>query len=243
MGRLWRGNRDCWQHPPAELPLPVQARVCAMCVTLDLCTLPYIEGARLGGRKHHLWRKSAMPCPLAGLNLKGDPSKRIIKSKNHLDWKRPLRSSSPTVNLTLPSPPLNHFPKCHISTSFKYLQGWWLNHFPGQPVPMLDNPFREDIFPDIRSKPPLVQLEDVSSHPEGWSSSRSHSKLPTMTWSPQVRFFLGMTTGYWSWIPSSSEGMTDGEDEGFSFRHGRACLGSGSSRSALHHQPRARVLE
>ena len=31
-----------------------------------------------------------------------------LKSQNHLGWKRPLRSSSPTINLTLPSPPLNH---------------------------------------------------------------------------------------------------------------------------------------
>ncbi|KAK4831743.1 LOW QUALITY PROTEIN: hypothetical protein QYF61_018873 [Mycteria americana] len=33
------------------------------------------------------------------------------------------------------------------------------------PVPMLDNPFGEDIFPNIQSKPPLVQLEAISSHP------------------------------------------------------------------------------
>ncbi|KAK4817962.1 hypothetical protein QYF61_003482 [Mycteria americana] len=83
----------------------------------------------------------------------------------HRGWKRPLRSSSPTVNLTLPSPPLNHVPKCHIETSFRYFQGWRLNHFPGQPVPMLDNPFSEEKFPNIQSKPPLAQLEAISSHP------------------------------------------------------------------------------
>uniref|UniRef100_A0A663DUL1 Polyamine modulated factor 1 n=1 Tax=Aquila chrysaetos chrysaetos TaxID=223781 RepID=A0A663DUL1_AQUCH len=33
---------------------------------------------------------------------------------NHLGWKRPLRSWSPTVNLTLPAPLLNHVPKRHI---------------------------------------------------------------------------------------------------------------------------------
>ncbi|KAK4823937.1 hypothetical protein QYF61_008323 [Mycteria americana] len=52
-----------------------------------------------------------------------------------------------------------------IRTSFKYLQGWRLNHFPGQPVPMLDNPFSEEKFPNIQSKPPLVQLEAISSCP------------------------------------------------------------------------------
>ncbi|KAK4819224.1 hypothetical protein QYF61_027054 [Mycteria americana] len=42
---------------------------------------------------------------------------------------------------------------------------WQLNHFPGQPVPMLDNPFSEEIFPNIQSKPHLVQLEAISSRP------------------------------------------------------------------------------
>ncbi|KAK4825874.1 hypothetical protein QYF61_003148 [Mycteria americana] len=43
--------------------------------------------------------------------------------------------------------------------------GWRLNHFPGQPVPMLDNPFSEEKFPNIQSKPPLAQLEAISSCP------------------------------------------------------------------------------
>ncbi|KAK4830581.1 hypothetical protein QYF61_011759 [Mycteria americana] len=43
--------------------------------------------------------------------------------------------------------------------------GWRLNHFPGQPVPMLDNPFSEVKFPNIQSKPPLAQLEAISSCP------------------------------------------------------------------------------
>ncbi|KAK4811614.1 hypothetical protein QYF61_017005 [Mycteria americana] len=45
------------------------------------------------------------------------------------------------------------------------LAGWQLNHFPGQPVPMLDNPFSEVKFPNIQSKPPLAQLEAISSRP------------------------------------------------------------------------------
>ncbi|KAK4828029.1 LOW QUALITY PROTEIN: hypothetical protein QYF61_022806 [Mycteria americana] len=90
---------------------------------------------------------------------------RITESQNCIGWKRPLRSSSPTVNLTLPRPPLHHVPKHLIQMSSKYLQGWRLNHFPGQPVPMLDNPFSEVKFPNIQSKPPLPQLEAISSHP------------------------------------------------------------------------------
>ncbi|KAK4822228.1 hypothetical protein QYF61_011869, partial [Mycteria americana] len=44
-------------------------------------------------------------------------------------------------------------------------QGWRLNHFLGQPVPILDNPFSEEKFPNIQSKPPLAQLEAISSCP------------------------------------------------------------------------------
>ncbi|KAK4814103.1 hypothetical protein QYF61_008198 [Mycteria americana] len=44
-------------------------------------------------------------------------------------------------------------------------QGWRLNHFPGQSVPMLDNPLSEEKFPNIQSKPPLAQLEAISSCP------------------------------------------------------------------------------
>ncbi|KAK4806900.1 hypothetical protein QYF61_012621 [Mycteria americana] len=89
----------------------------------------------------------------------------LTESENCIGWKRPLRSSSPTVNLTLPRPPLHHVHKHLVQTSFKYLQGWRLNHFPGQPVPMLDNPFSEVKFPNIQSKPPLAQLEAISSPP------------------------------------------------------------------------------
>jgi len=54
-----------------------------------------------------------------------------------MGWKRPLRSSSPTIH---PAPPflLNHILKCHIYTFFKHLQGWGLNYIPGQPVPVPD---------------------------------------------------------------------------------------------------------
>ncbi|KAK4828042.1 hypothetical protein QYF61_023080, partial [Mycteria americana] len=99
-----------------------------------------------------------------GINT-GNKSKIITESQNRIGWKRPLRSSSPTVNLTLPRPPLYHVPKHLIQMSFKYFQGWRLNHFPGQPVPMLDNPFSEETFPNTQSKPPLVQLEAISSCP------------------------------------------------------------------------------
>ena len=54
----------------------------------------------------------------------------LLAQYNHriIGWKR---SSSPTINSTL----LNHIPKCHICMFFEHLQGRWLHHFPGQPVP------------------------------------------------------------------------------------------------------------
>lgn len=49
---------------------------------------------------------------------------RGTESLNHLGGKRPLRSPSPRMNLTLPSPCLNHVPKNLIHASFKHLKGW-----------------------------------------------------------------------------------------------------------------------
>ena len=89
---------------------------------------------------------------------------RIIESQNHQGWKRPLRSSSPTINPT-PLCLLNHVLKCHIYPFFEHLQGQGLHHFPGQPIPMPDKPFSKEFFPDTQSKPPLMQLEASSSHP------------------------------------------------------------------------------
>ncbi|KAK4809866.1 hypothetical protein QYF61_021326 [Mycteria americana] len=48
---------------------------------------------------------------------------------------------------------------------FRNLMGWGLHHCPGQPGPMLDNPFSEEKFPHIQSRPPLAQLEAISSRP------------------------------------------------------------------------------
>lgn len=82
---------------------------------------------------------------------------RDLFSQNHNGQKR---SSSATQHCQIHH---NHVLKCHIYVSFKYLQGWWLYHFPGQPAPMLDSTFHEEILSNIQSKPPLEQPEDVTS--------------------------------------------------------------------------------
>ncbi|KAK4814831.1 hypothetical protein QYF61_027804 [Mycteria americana] len=56
-------------------------------------------------------------------------------------------------------------PAVWLSHLKQQMWGWRLKHFPGQPVPMLDNPFSEEKFPNIQSKPPLAQLEAISSCP------------------------------------------------------------------------------
>ncbi|KAK4819548.1 hypothetical protein QYF61_007059 [Mycteria americana] len=60
---------------------------------------------------------------------------------------------------------LEHFKASLAVDKSMAQQGWRINHFPGQPVPMLDNLFSEVKFPSIQSKPPLAQPEAISSHP------------------------------------------------------------------------------
>ncbi|KAK4830676.1 hypothetical protein QYF61_012776 [Mycteria americana] len=76
--------------------------------------------------------------------------------------------SAPQVHPAPTSPPLLSqavSPSTTFPLATEASGGWRLNHFPGQPVPMLDNPFSEVKFPNIQSKPPLAQLEAISSCP------------------------------------------------------------------------------
>ncbi|KAK4830836.1 hypothetical protein QYF61_013765 [Mycteria americana] len=66
--------------------------------------------------------------------------------------------------------------------------GWGLHHCPGQPVPMLDNPFSEEFFPNIQSKPPLAQLEAISSHPITFVESDEVSPQPPFLQTKQPQF-------------------------------------------------------
>ena len=83
--------------------------------------------------------------------------------RNH-SLEKTSKSSSPAVT---PTPPclINHIPKCNIYTFLEHLQWWWLPHFPGQPIPMYDHSFHKEIFPNIHSKPPPMQLEAIASCP------------------------------------------------------------------------------
>lgn len=80
---------------------------------------------------------------------------------------------------------------------FKYFQGW-LNHFFGQPVPMLDKPFWEEVFQNIQPKPPLVQNEVITSCPVTcfpWEETEPH--LPTtFSWVSLLSVCLGEWGGF-----------------------------------------------
>lgn len=42
----------------------------------------------------------------------------------------------------------DHCTKCHIQWFIEYVQGWQFQHFPGQSVPMFNNPFCAEILPE-----------------------------------------------------------------------------------------------
>lgn len=104
----------------------------------------------------------------------------VIETLNRLGWQRPLRSLSWAITQHCQG---HHKTMSRRTTSFKYLQAWWLNHFPGQPVPVLDNSFCKGIFPNIQNKPLLVQHEVISSCPITWEE-----RLTSTSWQPSVRW-------------------------------------------------------
>lgn len=73
----------------------------------------------------------------------------LWKSKNNFVWKRPLGSLSTAINLTVSSPLCPCVPEYHIYKLFEQFHPWWFQHFLRQLVSVLDNSFREEIFPDL----------------------------------------------------------------------------------------------
>lgn len=67
--------------------------------------------------------------------------------------------------------------------SCKYLMGWQLHHFPGQPAPVPNLHFHEEILPDEQSKPPLPQPEAVSLCPITSHLRKETDTLPAAAFS------------------------------------------------------------
>lgn len=65
----------------------------------------------------------------------------------------------------IPTRPTNHIPQCRISTFLEHLQGQWLCHLSGQPVPNTLLLFLRINFLDIWPEPPMVPNKSITSHP------------------------------------------------------------------------------
>jgi len=63
---------------------------------------------------------------------------------------------------TIPTKRCPQMPHLH---GFEPRQVWGLPHYPGQPGPMPDHSLTKEIFPNIQSKPPLMQLEAIAPRP------------------------------------------------------------------------------
>jgi len=64
----------------------------------------------------------------------------------------------------MPVTAIDHVPQCHIHTALEHLQGRWLHHLPGQPVPLPHRSCWEDVS-NIQPEPLLVLLEAIRSCP------------------------------------------------------------------------------
>lgn len=108
-------------------------------------------------------------------------------------------------------PPVNHFFKCPIYTSFKYPQEWWLSHYPGQPVPVLDHTFVEGFFPNIQPTPPLEA--DSSCSISCYSEEETD---PTCLQTPYIKKYLKsswLQDSFWHQLdPSHAERGRSGSD-------------------------------
>lgn len=94
-------------------------------------------------------------------------SYQITELLNNSGWKWPLDVSSPTnlplkVISTMRSDQVTHD---FIKSGTGNLQGWRWQNSSGQPVPMMDSPHGEKVFPYNQSETLLFQFESIVSHP------------------------------------------------------------------------------
>lgn len=123
---------------------------------LPLITQPRYECWETGEKQIGDQNYSTTPLQSGDIRTTIHNSKQDHRAPHNWHWKKPLRSSSPTVNWALPSLLLSHIPKQYTYVSFKYLQ---YGDFPEQPIPVLRNNFSKEFFLNVQPKPPLAQLK------------------------------------------------------------------------------------
>ncbi|KAK4825851.1 hypothetical protein QYF61_003102 [Mycteria americana] len=141
-------------------PLKATQRLTATLVTKKNCKINHLTGHQTlpnQGKYKSCIRPYGLTLQETRFALESQP----IRTEVHK--KCTLRCSTPKADSAL----RHGGTKLLTTNTIKQTQlgGWRLNHFPGQPVPMLDNPSSEVKSPNIQSKPLLVQLEAISSRP------------------------------------------------------------------------------
>ena len=89
---------------------------------------------------------------------------RITESQNCRGWKEP-----PEIIETNPpakAGSLHQVAQVGVQARLEYLQRRRLPNLPGQPVPVLRHPHREEVLTHIRAKLPMLQLMPVSPCPD-----------------------------------------------------------------------------
>jgi len=111
--------------------------------------------------------------------LRRDLTEVAVKVYSKIIESLRLEKTSEVINPN-PTCRAHWVPQCHISTVLQCLQGWWPQHFHGQPVPVHYHSFGREIFPNGRSVPHHVHFwqELVLRSCTEWSCS----SLPFLFW-------------------------------------------------------------
>ena len=154
-------SQDPWMHLIRSHGL-VHIKVPQIVSNLIFYSGRYFNLSSLGGVKIHQCFSSNYSC-----------NHRVLESLRLEKTSKIMKSNSQYIT-TMPTKPCPKVSRLH--------RGWWLHHFPGQPVAMLDHSFSREIFPNIQSKPPLIPLEDISFCPvASYLGEETNSCLTTTT--------------------------------------------------------------
>lgn len=125
---------------------------------------------------------AAGPCALCPFIAISSPHRCGVRgpAQNQLGWKKPLRSAS---SISDPTPPcqVQQGTERHVQSLLKHLQGWWLHHLSGEPIPRSNDPFCGGTSPDVQPKPPLVHLKGMFACPVLCSAELDTGKAAVQT--------------------------------------------------------------